>query len=555
MSAAVEMLGLDHCREQLQAECLRAAEAVNGMNSMVQELLQPKAALFPVERFYLDGDASPCVLVSVNGQRRELPVAEHVDLDLLAGLEPWQYVKVHPTEMIVVGVEDDQSAFARAQGEMVSFKGYHDRERGLAIVSRFGREDEIVSLAESVRRKNPTTGDRLVLHRDNPRWAIDVIPARQIESKYEIPIEQLTTRLEDLAGVDRVACEIMEDWLLRLVHTDISEKFDLQPLRGILIHSYKAGMGKTALVRALARWLHECGCQHGFDVVLYHIEPCSLKSMWHGEDARLVREEVCGTIRARLERPRDRPLTILVVFDELESLGKRTGGNDTRGYVSSAQNDAVQALLTGMDGLEPLKGGSGPPANVVFIGMTNRPDMVDEALKRPGRMGDLIVEMPDYGPDEAAEILQIYGRSRSLAWYLDGEIRRGMSEHEVYTRILRPAMAQVFPLTVLRYWTEARQAADVTAGEILAGAHYMNVMEQAKRRAAARALWELGAAAVGSEDVADCLLEEAHKVARQLDADRQMLERQLHLRIPVLRTELVPVEQLSQHRYLRSATG
>ena len=436
-----------------------------------------------------------------------------------------------------------------AQGEMASFKGYHNREEGLAFVSRFGREEEIVSLAESIQRKDLKTGDRLVLHRDNPRWAIDVVPGQQIESKYEIPIEQLTTRLDDLAGLDGVAGEIIEDWLLRLVRKDIADAFDLRQLGGILMYSYKAGMGKTALVRALARWLRECGHQHGFDVVLYHIEPCALKSMWHGEDARLVREEVCGTIRARLERPRERPLIILVVFDEVESLGKRTGGNDTRGCVSSAQNDAVQALLTGMDGLAPLKGGSGPPANVVWIGLTNRPDMVDEALKRPGRMGDLIVEMPDYGPDEAADILQVYARSPSLAWYLDGEIRRGASEHEVYARILQPAVAQVFPLTVLRYWTEARQATDVTAGQVLAAAHYMNVIEQAKRRAAARALWELGAAAIGAEDVTDCLLEEAHKVAQQLDADRQMLERQLHLRIAVLRTELVPLEQLSQHRY------
>jgi SpoVK/Ycf46/Vps4 family AAA+-type ATPase len=553
--AAAELVQLRRLQKQMRADCNKTAEAVDGMKKMIDDLLHSKATLHHLERFYMDADKKPCALVNFNGQQRELPVAEHVDLEKLKTLKSWEFVKVHPTELIVVGVECDPALFGRAHGEVASFKSYIDKKMGLIVVSRFGREEEIVTLSEELRGDELKLGSRLVLHRDNPRLVIDVISDRQTESKYEIPISQLTTRLEDLAGLDDIVARIMDDWVLHFVYKEIAEKFALEPINGMLLSSYKPGMGKTALCRAMVLWLWELGRKQGFDVVLYNIEPNVFKSMWHGEDARLVREELGGVIRARLEQPRQRPLIMLVVFDEVESLGKRTGGNDTRGYTSSAQNDALQALLTLMDGIVPLKASQGPPAEVLWWGMTNRPDMVDFALKRPERMGRMMLEMPDYDADAAAEIMQVYARSRTIPWYIDDKIRQGVSEYEVYTRIIRPAVARIFPQTVLRYATEGHQMVDVTAGEVLAGAHYMNAMNQAEQAAAVRELKRLGVAAVGFEDVADALLQEAHSVAQQLDADRQMLERQLHLRIPVLRTEVVPINQLQQHRFIRTTAN
>ncbi len=555
-AAANEMVLLRRRNAQLDADCRRSAAAAEQMYKTLEDLLRPKAALYPLERFYLDDQGRPCALVNLNGQRRELPVADHVDLDILTRLAPWQCVKVHPTEMIVVGSDTDESLWSMALGEMVTYKATRDGARGLVTVSRFGRDEEVVRLAPSLCGRPLAPGDRLMLCRDNPRWAIDIVPAQQVESRYEISVSQITTRFDDLAGLDGVIDRIVEDWLMRLVYKEIGERFDLEPLRGMILYSYKPGMGKTALVRAMIRWLYELGQVRGFDVVLYNIQPNALKSMWHGEDARLVRDEVCGTIRARLTRPRTRPLVVVVVFDEVESLGKRTGGNDRiSGYYAPAANDAVQALLAGMDGIEPLKASSGPPADVVWIGLTNRPDALDDALKRPGRMGDLVIEMPDYGEEAAAQILAVYARAQVLPWYLGGEIRREMEPHEVFARILRPAVTRVFATPVLRYATEGRASTDVTAGEVLAGVNYKNAMSRAKRRAARRMLRREGTAAVGFEDVADGLLEEARTVAGQLDADRPMLERHLHLKVPVLRTVLVPEHEMVEHRYLRAVAS
>lgn len=549
--AAGEMACLRHDITGLQNNCLKAAEAVDGMTKMVTELLEPKASLFHLERITWNEACEPRAVVNMNGQLREMPIAEQVDIETLEHLQPWELVKIHPTELIVVGVDVDDSLHGQALGETGTFENYLDRDRGLVTVSQLGRSSQIVALAPSLRSEELKYGDQLVLQRDNPRWAIHRIPGQRVASKFELPLSCLTTRLENLAGLGGVASRIIEDWIARLIRKEVTEMFELEPLNGMILYSAKAGMGKTRLAEALILWLLENGRENGYDVVPYSVEPNAMKSMWHGEDARIVRDELLGTIRARIAQPRKRPLIIPVLFDELESLGKRACGNDVRGYVSSAQNDAVQALLAGMDGIQPLKSSEGPPVEVLWWGLTNRLDGVDEALKRPGRMGGLVVEMPDYDADAAAEILQVYARGRAVPWYLDGEVRQGVSDHEVYERILRPAVAMIYSLPVLRYMTEQQRWVDVTAGEILAGAHYRSAMSAAKRRAAMRKVRRVGAPAVGLEDVADAVLDEARSLAHQLDTDRQMLERQLRLRIQVLRTDLIPQEQLVQHRYVR----
>jgi ATP-dependent 26S proteasome regulatory subunit len=493
------------------------------------------------------------VIVSLNGQRRELPVSEHVDVSELETLAPFEFLRVHPTELIVIGTCRHQALHARAMGETVTFQAYLDRDRGLVRVARFGRDEEVVSLCEALRAREFRSGDRLVLHRDNPGWAINAVPAQKLESKFEIPIAGLPTCLDNLAGLGELKAQLLDDLLPRLIYKEIADDFQLDPIKGIILYSYKPGMGKTALVRALARSFYDLGQIRGFDVVLYDIQPTALKSMWHGEDGRLVREEVFGTIQERLRRPRTRPLIVIAAFDEVDSLGRRVGGHDTQGYLSPAQNDVVQAMLGAMDGIIPLQAAEGPAADVLFIGTTNRPDGLDEGLKRAGRFGDRIYEFPDYDADCAAEIMQVY--AHGFPWYLDDGIRREVPPGEILERILRPATAQVFPCPVLRYATEGRATIDVTAGQALAGVHYKAAMSNAKRQAAMRALHRSGPAAVGFEDVVEGLWREARVVAGQLDADRQSLARQLKIRVPILRTELVPETEFARHRYLRALSS
>ena len=93
---------------------------------------------------------------------------------------------------------------------------------------------------------------------------------------------------------------------------------------------------------------------------------------------------------ARRNLPRTRTLLQLLVMDEFESLGRRPDAGDR--VTSAAQADAAQSFLAEMDGMIQ---DSDSDAHLLVAGMSNRPDMIDIAIKRPGRMGDLVIEMPD----------------------------------------------------------------------------------------------------------------------------------------------------------------
>ena len=336
-----------------------------------------------------------------------------------------------------------------------------------------------------------------------------------------------------------------------IVHPDIREQFNLRPLGGLLLYSYKPGMGKTKLVSAIAAWLRELGNELEFDVALYLVKPNELKIVWHGGDARLVRDELCGAIRARQAVPRERPLLQLVVLDEVESLGKRVGGDDTQGITSGAQNDAVQALLAEMDGMMKPAKTDDPPAHVLWVGMSNRPDMLDEALKRPGRFGDLVLEMPGADKDGAVGILSIY--AKNLTWEVDGVVRDDLEETEIRRRFLYPAMESIFDEVVLRYSADRQQSVPVTASAVLASVHYMEAMNVASKRAGRRRMYAEGVPAVTLDDVVEGLKQQALSAARQMDADRQMLRRQLRLNVAITRVEVVAADELCENQYVRGA--
>jgi ATP-dependent 26S proteasome regulatory subunit len=555
-AVAAEIVKLQREAAHAKQQCTHAAQAATELQKLLEQLVEGGSMLCHAVSVRTEGPDQPTAIVRIGNQLHDLPVHPSVPREDLERLPPWGCVRVNRKEMVVVGTCNDDSMFAQSLGPMVEFQSYFDRDRGLVQVAREGREADIVALAPGLREQPMTRGARLVLQRDNEGIAICAAPAIQAESKYEVPIEQIETRFDDLAEIGDVMERLMIDTLMRLVFPDIRKSFDLRPLRGMLLYSYKPGMGKTAAIRALARFLQDHSDQLGFEVCLYVVKPNSLKSVWHGGDAKLVREELCGAIRARQMLPRNKPLVQLVVLDEIDSLGRRAGGDDMQGVYSSAQNDGVQSLLAEMDGMiQPADGRDEPASHVLWVGLTNRPDAVDDALKRPGRFGDLVLEMPDITQAGAESIMAIYARNPTIPWDLDGAIHDGLDEARVRARFLRPALAIAFPAPVLRYTTDSGHTVEVTAGEILAGVHYMEAMNYAKRRAANRRLFSSGVPAIGFQDVVDGLMEQAHTTAKQMAADRHMLMGQLRIKAPVTRVEIVPPEENHAHRYLRLATA
>lgn len=156
--------------------------------------------------------------------------------------------------------------------------------------------------------------------------------------------------------------------LYPIEHPDKFHKFGMQPSKGVLFYG-PPGCGKTLLAKAVA---HECSSN------FISIKGPELLTMWFGESEANVREVFD---KARGAAP------CVLFFDELDSVGTARGSS--QGDAGGAGDRVLNQLLTEMDGV-------GSKKNLFFIGATNRPDILDEALIRPGRLDQLIyIPLPD----------------------------------------------------------------------------------------------------------------------------------------------------------------
>jgi len=208
----------------------------------------------------------------------------------------------------------------------------------------------------------------------------------------EVLIEVPNVHWDDIGGLEKAKQELREavEWPLK--YPDAFKRIGIEPPRGILLYG-PPGTGKTMLARAVAT---------ESEANFISIKGPELLSKWVGESERGVRE----TFRkAKMAAP------AIIFFDEIDALVPRRGSGFGDSHVTER---VISQLLTELDGLEKLE-------NVVVIGATNRPDLVDPALLRPGRF-DRLVLVP--APDEKArlDILKIHTKKMSLAKDVDLEL-------------------------------------------------------------------------------------------------------------------------------------
>jgi transitional endoplasmic reticulum ATPase len=207
----------------------------------------------------------------------------------------------------------------------------------------------------------------------------------------EVLIEVPKVKWEDIGGLENVKQELREavEWPLK--YPEVFQRMGIEPPKGILLYG-PPGTGKTLLAKAVAT---------ESEANFIAVKGPELMSKWIGESEKGVRE----TFRkAKTAAP------CIIFFDEIDSLCPARGA----GYGDAGVTDRViSQFLTEMDGIEKL-------GKVVVIGATNRPDLVDPALLRPGRFDRLIYVPP---PDEKArlEILKIHTRGMPLAKDVDLE--------------------------------------------------------------------------------------------------------------------------------------
>lgn len=258
--------------------------------------------------------------------------------------------------------------------------------------------------------------------------ALSVIRPLSRSATEEVAVGSVT--LEDVGDMVATKQALTEAVLWPLQHPDTFARLGVQPPRGVLLYG-PPGCGKTFVVRALAS---------SGRLSVHAVKGAELMDKWVGSSEKAVRE--------LFRRARDSAPS-LVFLDEIDALAPRRG----QSHDSGVTDRVVAALLTELDGIDPLR-------DVVVLGATNRPDLIDPALLRPGRLEKLVfVEPPD--AEARKDILRTSGKSIPLA---DDVNLDGLAEDlDGYSAADCVALLREAALTAMR---RSIDAADVTAEDV-----------------------------------------------------------------------------------------
>ena len=271
-------------------------------------------------------------------------------------------------------------------------------------------------------------GSNPALTQEDFTGALTVIRPLSRSSTEEVAVGSVT--LDDVGDMVATKQALTEAVLWPLQHPDTFARLGVDPPRGVLLYG-PPGCGKTFVVRALAS---------SGRLSVHAVKGAELMDKWVGSSEKAVRE--------LFRRARDSAPS-LVFLDEVDALAPRRG----QSFDSGVTDRVVAALLTELDGIEPLR-------DVVVLGATNRPDLIDPALLRPGRLERLVfVEPPD--ADARLEILKTAAKSVPLSAEVD--LKTLAAELDGYSAADCVALLREAALTAMR---RSIDAADVTAADV-----------------------------------------------------------------------------------------
>jgi proteasome-associated ATPase len=362
---------------RLVATLRDAREQIVALKAEVDRLAEPPGT-YGVFLAHLDDGSLD---VAVAGRKMRLVATPDVDA---SALQPGQEVMLNEA-LNIVGVRD----FERI-GEIVMLKELlADGERALVI----GRADEerVVGLAEPLRQRTIRAGDSLLME---PRsgYVFEVIPKSEVE---ELVLEEVPdVDYADIGGLGSQIDAIKDAVELPFLHPELFEEHRLAPPKGILLYG-PPGCGKTLIAKAVANSLakkvaERTGREEGRSYFL-NIKGPELLNKYVGETERHIR-----LVFQRAREKASEGMPVIVFFDEMDSLFRTRGS----GVSSDVENTIVPQLLSEIDGVESLE-------NVIVIGASNREDMIDPAILRPGRLDVKIkIQRPD--AEAARDILSKY---------------------------------------------------------------------------------------------------------------------------------------------------
>jgi len=361
--------------EKLTYTLREAREHISALREEVDKLTQPPAAYGT----YLGANDDDTVDVFSAG--RKMRVSVHPELDL-EDLKKGQEVVLNESLNVVL------ARSAEVSGEVVTLKDVVDETRVL-IVGR-GDEERVVELVEDLVGVKLRSGDTVLLD-SRTGLVLEKLERPEVE---DLVLEEVPDiSYDDVGGLDSQIEAITDAVELPFLHRELFAEHKLPAPKGILLYG-PPGCGKTLIAKAVANSLAKkvSAATPGSKATAYflNIKGPELLNKYVGETERKIR-----LVFQRAREKSEEGMPVIVFFDEMDSLFRARG----TGISSDMESTIVPQLLAEIDGVETLK-------NVIVIGASNREDLIDPAILRPGRLD---VKIKIERPDESSAA-QIYSR-------------------------------------------------------------------------------------------------------------------------------------------------
>jgi proteasome-associated ATPase len=440
--------------ERLVATLKEAREQIIALKEEVDRLAQPPSG-FGV---FLEARDDGTVDIFTGGRKLRVNVSPAVDVD---ELKRGQEVMLNEALNVVEALEFEE------QGEVVMLKElFADGERALVIAH--ADEERVIKLAEPLRGLPLRAGDSLMLE---PRsgYAYEKIHKAEVE---ELVLEEVPDiSYEEIGGLGPQIEQIRDAVELPYLHADLFREHQLRPPKGVLLYG-PPGCGKTLIAKAvansLAKQVAEKTGQEGKSFFL-NIKGPELLNKYVGETERHIR---LVFQRAREKASAGTP--VIVFFDEMDSIFRTRGS----GVSSDVENTIVPQLLSEIDGVEGLE-------NVIVIGASNREDMIDPAILRPGRLDVKIkIERPD--AEAAKDIFSKY-ILRDLPLHPDDLAEHGSSPDATVDAMIQRVVERMYSETEENRFLEVTYANGdkevLYFKDFNSGAMIQNIVDRAKKMA------------------------------------------------------------------------
>ncbi|MGZ4444265.1 MAG: proteasome ATPase, partial [Nocardioidaceae bacterium] len=365
--------------ERLASTLREARDQIMALKEEVDRLAQPPAGFGT----FLARNDDDSIDVFTGGRKLRVNVSPSVDLDTL---QRGQEVMLNEALNVVAAMEFEQV------GEVVMLKEFlADGDRVLVIAN--ADEERVVRIAEPLRDVQLRAGDSLLLD-SRSGYVYERVPKSEVE---ELVLEEVPDiDYENIGGLRAQIDQIRDAVELPYLHPDMFKEHELKPPKGVLLYG-PPGCGKTLIAKAVANSLaKKVAAKTGGEGAagksyFLNIKGPELLNKYVGETERHIR-----LVFQRAREKANQGTPVIVFFDEMDSLFRTRGS----GVSSDVENTIVPQLLSEIDGVEGLE-------NVIVIGASNREDMIDPAILRPGRLDVKIkIERPD--AESARDIFSKY---------------------------------------------------------------------------------------------------------------------------------------------------